>query len=373
MKINVNPSEIQKVLGRLAKVIPLKTSYPMLQTYHFEVRKGNLVITASDGSITTRAGLHLTGCDDASGSFCLDNIQAVNIFRSLDFDCVALDVSDSLCRFSWENGTAELPVFNASDYPSAPKIPKDGFKADIRSKDFVQAVNAVYDGISDNDEAHPAMMSMALNFSEKGLDVVGTDSHLLICCTLSGSYPAQRNLMVPKKTAKLLRDTLPTGVEDVLTISADDRNVKFVTGSSAIITPQTLGRYPNYRAVIPSSGSNILTIARETLRDSANRIAVCSDKAVPTIRMNVRSSGRISIIAQDLSLSSKASEDIEGNYAGTEMNIGFSSKYLSRALGSFGDGNMSLSFGDNPRKAVLLTSESTPGVRTVLMPTLIES
>ena len=63
-----------------------------------------------------------------------------------------------------------------------------------------------------------------------------------------------------------------------ITIEFDSKTVIFKFDNTTVICSLVVGKYPDYRTIIPQNNSNILRINRLVLLNTVRRISVCSPK-----------------------------------------------------------------------------------------------
>lgn len=140
-----------------------------------------------------------------------------------------------------------------------------------------------------------------------------------------------------KKSGKLLRIIIPRkGVLELLRIlDEEDEHISLVVSHNhmrAITENVTLtsklleGRFPDYDRIIPSQGDKIVQGKREVLKEAFLRAqALFSDK-FRGVRLHL-SPGRLKILATNTE-QDEVEEDLEVQYQGGELEVGFNVKYL---------------------------------------------
>jgi len=80
----------------------------------------------------------------------------------------------------------------------------------------------------------------------------------------------------------------------------------------------------------------------------------------------VMSAGMLGIVCNN-NEQEEAADEIEVDYAGDPLDVGFNVTYLLDGLSAVGSENITLSLGD-ANSSMLLTSEGEPGFKYVVMP-----
>jgi DNA polymerase-3 subunit beta len=125
------------------------------------------------------------------------------------------------------------------------------------------------------------------------------------------------------------------------------------------------GNFPDYTRVIPKNNNNDLMINRENLLSAVDRVSTIANEKSPSIKFKLLDN-LINLSAIN-SENSTATEDIEANYDGNEIEIGFNSRYVMDILDNLEGKEIKISFNDNSSPIMIhekIESENT----YVLMP-----
>lgn len=189
-----------------------------------------------------------------------------------------------------------------------------------------------------------------------GVTLVATDSHKLICYTSRDVKVEEKSsFILHKKPAGVLRTSLDKVDEDVK-VTFDSGTAVFSFGDTMMICRLIVGKFPEYRKVIPQNNSNVLRIDRNQLLNTVRRVAVCANKASNHIKFDLRQ-GQLEITAQDLGFALAAYEKLECDYNGDAISIGFKSSFLIEILGNISCETVVMKFADSRRAALIVPSE----------------
>ena len=125
------------------------------------------------------------------------------------------------------------------------------------------------------------------------------------------------------------------------------------------------GRFPDYRRVIPAGASSKLGADRGTLKQALYRTAILSNEKYRGIRLEL-DKGSLTIQAHNPE-QEEAEEQVEVEYDGDAIEIGFNVNYLMDALGALDGEAVTVGFTDSS-SSCLIEDESTEGCRYVVMP-----
>jgi len=196
------------------------------------------------------------------------------------------------------------------------------------------------------------------------LKLIATDGHRLAFTSskLDKEYP-KREIILPRKTinelVKLLADT-----EDKIIFDLAENQVK-ITFSDVILTSKVIdGKFPDYERVIPKYVNHI-TFDRFTILQALQRAAILSNEKFRGVRF-VLTEKNLRIISSN-SEQEEAQEDMETDYHGVALDIGFNVNYLMDGLNNTSAQNITFSFGD-PNSSILITVPGNEEFKYVVMP-----
>lgn len=333
MKFIVASGELQKALNTVSGVISSSQSRPILENYLFEIEENNLKITASDGETTLVTSLEVKS--DDTGKFAVPAKIFQDFVKTYGEQPLTLSVKDSedgngsLLEILDEKDNFAVALDNAEDYPELPEFDASQsvkISAGVLSEALTNTLFA-----TSNDSLRPVMTGVLFQFKEDETNFVSTDSHRLVVYKRTDLInPEPIEFIMPKKPLAIFKNILANSNEDV-TIEFNENMAKFTFGNNTWICRLIDGKYPNYTAVIPKENPNVLTINRNLLLSSIRRASIMSNKSTNQVRFKL-SGNILHLHAEDTEYANKADMQIPCDYNGEDINIGFSSKFLTEML-----------------------------------------
>jgi DNA polymerase-3 subunit beta len=126
------------------------------------------------------------------------------------------------------------------------------------------------------------------------------------------------------------------------------------------------GDFPDYTKVIPKGNPNLAKIDRDELLQALRRVSILSSERYKGIKLEF-SAGKISLSANNPDLG-EAVEEIEAEYKGKAISIGFNARYLLDVLGVLGDeGEVEIELKDELSPSIIRKT-GAEGYLYVLMP-----
>tara|TARA_B100001769_G_scaffold38085_1_gene25878 strand:+ start:357 stop:1484 length:1128 start_codon:yes stop_codon:yes gene_type:complete len=364
MKFIVSSSLLYKEIQVLGGVINSTNTIPILDNFLFEINNNKLVLSSSDleSTMTSEIEIESNSTDKiAISAKLLTDILKTFSEQPLTF----IKTDNNTIEISASNGKYSLAYLNGDEFPKQVEV-LDAHETKINGSDLGIAINSTIFA-SGTDDLRPVMSGVFFQFNSESLKFVATDAHKLVKFETS-KYTANEvsEFIMPKKPLQILKGILQ-GENSELTIQHNDSNAKFIFDKSSITCRLIDGKFPNYEAVIPKDNPNVLTIDRQLFLNSARRVSLFSNKTTNQIRLKLAGT-LLNISAEDFDFSNKADENLECQYSGDDIQIGFNSKFLIEMLNNLESDMITLSM-SHPNRAGIIRplSENTKSKESITM------
>jgi DNA polymerase-3 subunit beta len=371
MKFIVSSSLLYKEIQVLGGIINSSNTLPILDNFLFEINNNILVLSSSDleSTMTSQIEIESTSTDKiAISAKLLTDILKTFSEQPLTF----IKTDNNTIEISASNGKYSLAYLNGDEFPKQVEI-LDAHETVIKGSDLGNAINSTIFA-SGTDDLRPVMSGVFFQFNSESLKFVATDAHKLVKFETS-EYTANEvsEFIMPKKPLQILKGILQTESSE-LTIQHNDSNAKFIFDKSSITCRLIDGKFPNYEAVIPKDNPNVLTIDRQLFLNSARRVSIFSNRTTNQIRLKLAGSS-LNISAEDFDFSNKADENLECQYSGDDIQIGFNSKFLIEMLNNLDSDMITLSM-SHPNRAGIIrplidSGESRESITMLVMPVML--
>lgn len=368
MKFIVASGELQKALNTVSGVISSSQSRPILENYLFELEGNNLKITASDGETTLVTALEVKS--DDTGKFAVPAKIFQDFVKTYGEQPLTLSVKDSedgngsLLEILDEKDNFAVALDNAEDYPELPEFDASQ-SVKIGAGVLCEALTNTLFATS-NDSLRPVMTGVLFQFKENETNFVSTDSHRLVVYKRTDLINAEPiEFIMPKKPLAIFKNILANSNEEVI-IEFNENMAKFTFGNNIWICRLIDGKYPNYTAVIPKENPNVLTINRNLLLSSIRRASIMSNKSTNQVRFKL-SGNILHLHAEDTEYANKADMQIPCDYNGEDINIGFSSKFLTEMLSVLGSDDITMKMSQPNRPGIIEPVDGLEAEENILM------
>lgn len=336
-------TDVARLIQQVSKAVESRNAIPVLGCVKLELSDGKLTATATDLDIEITGTIAAEG-DDAA--FCVDAKKLAAIVAKLAGDHIGIDPAEHRVTIKSGRSRFVLDTLPAADYPTIAAGDFDvGFRADLAAL-FAPVQFAI-----SNEEVRYYLNGINM---EPGV-VTATDGHRLATLT-TDAWPAHAPIIVPRKMVALM----PKG-EVAVSLSAS--RIRVETDGVTITSKVIDGTFPDYERVIPKNNDKAATVDNAAMRAAAERVAVISDESGRAVKLSFAGGS----LALSVRGTGEADDEIECEYSGEPIHVGFNVNYLIDALGSMPAGPAVIALAD-PSTPALLTSPANAGLRVVCMP-----
>jgi len=373
MRFTLSSSALSTKLGILSKVINTKNSLSILDSYLFEIRGGQLIITASDNANMMRCYVALSDYE-GEGAFCIPNRIIQAAVKELPEQPLTFEVSspDNSVKVIYQNGSYRVAGQNADDYPNLQPIENDVTEISIPASTLASNIQRTMFATA-NDELRMVMNGLYFDLREDSLNIVASDGHKMVrnmifsCKTTNPS-----SFILPKKPAGLLRSVLDLNDETEITIRFNNNNAEIKFPDGILSCRLIEGRYPNYSSVIPTDNPNVVSIDRKGMMSALRRVLPFASESTQLVKLRL-SPNNLELSSEDLDFATAAHEDLVCDYNGAQMSIGFKGSAIFDILNNLSSDNVTIELGDPSRAGVIRPAEQPENedILMLIMPMLL--
>ena len=207
---------------------------------------------------------------------------------------------------------------------------------------------------------------LLLEITENKIKAVATDGHRLAVDETQIQSQTEKlvQIIVPRKGITELMRILQNGDSEI-EIQVSTNHIRIIKEKTCFTSKLIDGRFPDYERVIPELSETPVLANREELRNSLTRASILSNEKYRGVRI-VFDSNSLKALAHNPE-QEEAEEELEVNYSGIEIEIGFNVSYLLDTLTIIKSDNVKLSI-LNPNSSCLLLPEDDSNCQYVVMP-----
>jgi DNA polymerase-3 subunit beta len=362
--VKAKRDDILGPLSSVSGIIERRHTLPILSNVLMERGTDSLSFLATDIEIQIQARSAAQGSGEARG-VTVGARKLVDILRALPDNAeVTLQQQDKRLIVKAGKSRFSLQTLPAEDFPRLAKPAGEVARFSLPQKALRHALGLVQYAMAQQDIRY-YLNGLLLVAEDKQLKLVATDGHRLAYAALKlpGDLPRQE-VIVPRKTVLELSKLLSDNDEEVK-VELAATQAAFSFNTVELISKLVDGKFPDYTRVIPTGHKNKLQIEREPLRQALQRAAILSNEKFRGVRW-VLGEGSLKIVSSNAE-QEEAHEELEVNYSGDALDIGFNVNYLLDVLNNVSGSAIDCAFGDASSSA-LLSYAGEKDFKYVVMP-----
>ena len=300
---------------------------------------------------------------ESGGEITVSGRKLLDICRALP-EGAEINVSVSGEKLGVRAGRSKfsLATLPAAEFPVVEDI-KAGQSLSVSQETLGRLIEKTHFSMAQQDVRY-YLNGMLLETSGGHLRAVATDGHRLALSQADlDSKVDQQQVIVPRKGVLELQ-RLMTGDGD-LNIEFGANHIRIQLDGIRFTSKLIDGRFPEYERVIPQESSNELKADRGAFKSALQRTAILSNEKYRGIRLVIRDSGVI--LQAHNPEQEEAEEELEVEYTGEDIEIGFNVNYLLDALGAVDGDEVTLSVQDS-NSSCLIRQPGKDDCTFVVMP-----
>ncbi len=351
-------------LQSVSGIVERRHTLPILSNVLFEKKGDQLTLLATDIEIQITTSTTCTG-GEGDGAVTVGARKLQEILRSLpDSTEITLSLEDKRLQVKGGKSRFNLQTLPADDFPRMTLSEGDTKQFSISQKAFRQLIAKTQYSMAAQDVRY-YLNGLLLLVDGKELRAVATDGHRLAYASveLDTELPRQE-MILPRKTVLELNRLLVDS-DDALNITLAPNQVRFAFGSVVLVSKLIDGKFPDYERVIPPTLKNHMTVGRQTLMQAMQRAAILTNEKFRGVRV-VLGEMSLKLIAANAE-QEEAQEEIEVQYTGDAIDVGFNVGYLLDVLNNVHADEIQWSFND-ANSSALITVPGNDRFKYVVMP-----
>ncbi|WP_455218131.1 DNA polymerase III subunit beta [Kaarinaea lacus] len=351
MKFSILREDILKPLQTIVGVVERRQTLPILSNILMVVNDDGLSMTTTDLEVEMVAKTSLQKAE--SGETTVPARKFVDICRALPENAtlnVSLDSEKERVTVTSGKSRFTLATLPATDFPGVDEVSAQ-YRLDIPQGDLKRLIEKTHFAMAQQDVRY-YLNGLLLEISKGMVRAVATDGHRLALCSYEcdASPSGTLQLIVPRKgimeLVKLLDDS-----DNSVDVQVGTNHIKISLNDFSFTSKLIDGRFPDYERVIPKNSDKSIEADREVVRQAMVRTSILSNEKYRGIRLRLRS-GALQAQANNPEME-EAEEEVEVNYDGPEMEIGFNVSYLLDALGAVSENRVIMELGDANSSCVI--------------------
>jgi DNA polymerase-3 subunit beta len=363
--IQTDRETLLKALQSVTGIVERRHTLPILSNVLVEGSENRLSFLATDLEIQVRAESEPVTLEAGFQVTCSAK-KLQDILRALpEGTKISLDHQDAKLQVKAGKSRFNLQTLPAEDFPRFAGAEAAEKKISLPQKALRHALNQVQFAMAQQDIRY-YLNGMLLVLTGGELRVVATDGHRLSFSKqkLEGAEGIEQEVIVPRKTVLELQRLLGDS-DEAVTVEIGKNQIRFSFGNIVLDSKVVDGKFPDYGKVIPSGYKNRFRIDRLSLLQALQRAAILSNEKFRGIRV-VLTRDSVKLLSNNAE-QEEAQEELEIQYAGDALDIGFNVSYLLDVLNNLDSKEVECAFGDS-NSSGLITMPDDEGFQYVVMP-----
>lgn len=356
-------NQILEPLQSVCGIVEKRHTLPILSNVLMEKDGDRLTLLATDIEIQIKTSTITASGNKVSLTVAARKLQ--DILRSLPEDSeVSLTLDEKRLQVKAGRSRFNLQTLPAEDFPRMSLNVADQTRLALSQKQFKRLLALVQYAMAQQDIRY-YLNGLLLVVKGNEICVVATDGHRLAYAreTLGEQLPSIE-VILPRKTVLELSRQLDD-IDDTLEISLTSTQAQFRFGSIEFVSKLIDGKFPDYERVIPKTHDKMVKLSRAGLLQSLQRAKILTNEKTPGVRL-VFSNGSLKIIGNNTERE-EAQEEIEIEYSGNIIDIGFNVNYLLDVLNNVSSDGVECHLGDAGSSALFQLPDNQ-NFKYVVMP-----
>ena len=354
MRISVEKEDLVKGIQTVQNAVSVRGSLPILANILLETKDNQLCLTATD-------------LDIAISCFVPAEIQekgAITVPAKRFGDVIKELWSDNSIKLQLiKNNTLQIEI--KKTYFKIPGLPKDDFpqiplfsnekNAIILPQKTLNEMLKMTQFAMSRDEARYVLNGTLFSFDKKQARLVATDGRRLAMIEreMEKPSPIKKSVIIPTKTIHELARNLQDQGE--IYILFKENQIQFQINQTYITSRLIEGEFPNYEQVIPQKTKEQLLLNTKDFLSATRRASIFTNQESQSIKISLDKNRMI--ISKNTPDVGEAYEEIELDYKGGGLVIGFNPNYLIEVLKTIPDEKVRFEMID-PEKPGVIKAEN---------------
>jgi DNA polymerase-3 subunit beta len=340
MEFRIAKTEFLRGLRLAQGIADRKSTMPMLANVLLRTQgKGQLLVAATDLNVSLTAELKCTVATEGGITLAAKNLY--ELIANAPGEEVSLKKADN----HWAEIRSGKVTYRIVGMPDRdfPKVPdhREASYATVESSVLREMIERTLFSVC-NDETRFHLNGVYFECDGSKGRMVSTDGHRLskVERTIPNGPKLTSGVIIPKKGLLEIRRVLETGPSCKLAIKTP--HLFLVQEDIAIAVKLIDAQFPPYEQVIPKDHKRIITIDRVRFIDGLKRAQLMSSE---TRGVKVAASKEGITITSDNPDLGEVREEVDAEYNGDAIAIGFNPKYVVELLGQMSSDQITIALG----------------------------
>ena len=354
-----------------SKIVSSKSNLPILSNLLCTASEDNtLKIESSNLELSVR--LKLPAKVEEPGQITIPARKFTEFLSLLSDDTLEITTDLRQLVVKTDKNQASFVTMPASDFPELPNRGANGTQIMIEPDVFRRMVKKVCFAAASGD-THPVLTGVLFDPSESGvLSIVATDSFRLSLFKIQLPEAIQGSIIIPAQALievdHLLADNADKEAQVGVFFSREDNQIFFQVGEVEISSRLLEADYPPYQRIFPAQFVTTGIFERPELIEAIRTTSLFASREGQAITVNVDpANGMVNLSARSSEVGSHTGQ-VSGQIEGETIQLGFNSRYLLEAIGSFDTSHVRMKISGVSAPVLIEPTEGSGEYQHIVMP-----
>lgn len=344
MKLILQREQLLKPLQMVIGAIDHKQAMPILSNVLLQTSDNRLSVTGTDLEIELIGQSLLPAMQAQTTKLTVPARKLIDICKALP-DAAPIELYQEKDRIILKSQRSRftMSTMPADDFPSV-ESSHINLSFTMTQEELSTLLSRTAFAMANQDVRY-YLNGMLFEFSDNTIRAVATDGHRLAMNQIHVAINQSERLqvIVPYKgiveLSRLLKDP-----EQLVEVHVGNHHIRLICNDFVFTTKLIEGRFPDYQRVIPKTGNKTFIADRDDLKQALLRTAILSNEKIRGVRFEL--SNNCLHLSSNNPEHEAAEEEVDVDYQGEPIEIGFNITYLLDALNVIQSGPVRLTLTD---------------------------
>jgi len=348
MKFNTTKNNLIKALLENSKVVPARTTLPILSCVLIEAKNNKLTTKTTDLEQTML--VEVEGKIIEEGSAAVPIGKFIEIVSALKETTVEVETKEQEMEINSDNGIYKITGKDFAEYPDLPQT-KPLQTLSFSNEEFLSIIKSTTYAVS-KDDLKPALCGVYLKIENQEATAVATDGHRLVKykTKLKAKQETTTSIIVPAKFFNITKTKLEG--EGEVKINISENHIDIQQKNSFLLSRIIKETFPDFNSVIPEKNPIKVKIEGKQLTEAIKRVSIFSNKTTKQIQIHF-SENELTISTEDKESNSSGKEYIGCEHTGDQITTRYNGQYLKEAIDHLSSSDIEMYLSSAQTAAVL--------------------
>lgn len=354
MKVVISKTDLVGIISKIQSIVPTKPSSPVLSMVLLEAMDDQLIISATDLSVSMRC--HVSATIVEEGSIALPARRFFQLVRELVTSQIKISSQTSeSAEITTGSSVFKIHGMSKTEFPHLPDI--RGQLSFILSHSTLKEMLSKSIFAAAREDSRYTLNGVQLQISKQKATFIGTDGKRLakVVTPISIDPSVQGSYVISLKAVEEMTKILDESDAQVQ-ISLSQDKISLENGSTLLVAKLLAGQYPDVERVIPTKLVHQFSVHREELMLLLRQVSLFTSDTSHSVRFSFETGL--------LHLSAASAEVGEGkvsmpvDYTGERMDIAFNPHFFIDILRHSKDETVRLGLVDSHNPGLVTDSSN---------------